>query len=353
MTTYLQHPSGDRAFVPDPSRPAQLLRVCPAYEETPVLEIAQPFGGVLLVKDETRRMNLGAFKALGGVYAVAQLIAMEWESQTSEKLEADDFTSERIKAFANGLTFVCASAGNHGMAVAAGAGIFGANARIHLAREMPDAFEKRLQEKGANVVRSSQTYDQSVAEALRDVEASGDILLADGSWPGYTVPPALVMEGYTIIAEEMKRKFEVKKQWPSHVYLQAGVGGLAAAITFMIRKNWAVQPEITIVEPEAAPCLMASSKAGKMVTVEGPVSNMGRLDCKAPSILAFDLLERSNVNYMTVSDEEAEQAVAKLAEDGIATTPSGAAGFAGQIKSFSKDQRDGYSPLIIVSEGAL
>lgn len=341
------------SFVPDPSKPAQLLRVCPAYEETPVLEIAQPFGGTLLVKDETQRMNLGAFKALGGVYAVAQLIAMEWKKQSGEELEAQGFASDEIKAFANKLTFVCASAGNHGMAVAAGACIFGANSRVHLAREMADTFEKRLQAQGANVVRSSQTYDESVAEALRDVEASGDILLADGSWPGYTVPPALVMEGYTIIAEETRRKLEAKKQWPSHVYLQAGVGGLAAAITFMIRKNWAVQPAITIVEPEAAPCLMASSKAGKVVTVEGPVSNMGRLDCKAPSILAFDLLERSNVKYLAVSDEEAEQAVAILAKDGIATTPSGAAGLAGLIKSLPDDQGDGYSPLIIVSEGAL
>ncbi|MFK5978272.1 MAG: pyridoxal-phosphate dependent enzyme [Rhizobiaceae bacterium] len=353
MTTYLHHQSADRAFEPDPSKPAQLLRACPAYKETPVLEITQPNGRVLLVKDETQRMNLGAFKALGGVYAVAQLIALEWETHSGEKLEVEDFASEKIRAFANRLTFVCASAGNHGMAVAAGARIFGANARIHLAREMPDAFEKRLQAKGASVVRSSQTYDHSVAEALRDVEASGAILLADGSWPGYTVPPSLVMEGYTIIAEEMRREFEVKKYWPSHVYLQAGVGGMAAAITFMIRKNWAEQPEIIIVEPEAAPCLMASSKAGKVLTVEGPVSNMGRLDCKAPSILAFDLLERSNVNYMTVSDEEADLAVAKLAEDGIATTPSGAAGLAGQIKSLPNDHEDGYNPLIIVSEGAL
>lgn len=353
MTNYLQDPIGAGTFVPDPSKPARLLRVCPAYEETPVLEIAQPFGGSLLVKDETQRMNLGAFKALGGVYAVAQLIAMEWENHSGEKLEAEGFASDEIKAFAKKLTFVCASAGNHGMAVAAGARIFGANSRIHLAREMADAFEKRLQAQGANVVRSSQTYDESVAEALRDVEASDDILLADGSWPGYTVPPALVMEGYTIIAEEMRREFEAIKQWPSHVYLQAGVGGLAAAITFMIRKNWAVQPEITIVEPEAAQCLTASSKAGQVVTVEGPVSNMGRLDCKAPSILAFDVLERSNVEYLAVSDEEAEQAVAKLAEDGIATTPSGAAGLAGLIKSLPDDRGDGYSPLIIVSEGAL
>ena len=340
-------------FVPDPSIPEQLLRLCPAYEETPLLEIAQPFGGTLVVKDETQRMNLGAFKALGGVYAVARLIAMAWEKHSGNDLAPEDFASEQIKSFANGLTFVCASAGNHGMAVAAGARIFGANARIHLAREMPDAFEKRLQGQGANVVRSSQTYDESVAEALLDVETSGDILLADGSWLGYTVPPSLVMEGYTIMAEEMRREFEKQDKWPSHVYLQAGVGGLAAAITFMIRKNWAVQPEIIIVEPEAATCLMASSKAGKLVTVEGPVSNMGRLDCKAPSILAFDILERSNVKYMSVTDEEAEEAVVKLAEKSIATTPSGAAGLAGQIKSLPDDQGDGYNPLIIVSEGTL
>jgi len=353
MTNYLQDASGTSAFMPDPSKPAHLLRACPAYEETPVLEVMQPFGGTLLIKDETHRMNLGAFKALGGVYAVAQLIAMEWEKKSGKVLEPEDFASDEIKAFARDLTFVCASAGNHGMAVAAGARIFGANARIHLAREMPDAFEKRLQNQAANVIRSSQTYEESVAAALQDAKTNDDILLADGSWPGYTIPPSLVMEGYTVIAEEMRRKFEANKQWPSHVYLQAGVGGLAAAITFMIRSNWAVQPEITIVEPDAAPCLMASSKLGEPTTVDGPVSNMGRLDCKAPSILAFDLLERSSVKYMTISDEEAEQAAAQLADAGVATTPSGAAGLAGQIKALSSDRQDGYLPLIIVSEGAV
>ena len=353
MTNFLQQPSGANAFVPDPARPASLLRVCPAYKTTPLLETAHPSGGTLFLKDETQRMNLGSFKALGGVYAVAQLISMEWKKHHGEELNPEDFGSEKVKAFASKLTFVCASAGNHGLAVAVGARIFGANARIHLAREMPDAFERRLQEQKANVVRTSQTYDQSVAEALRDTETTGDILLADGSWPGYTVPPSFVMEGYTIIAEEMRQEFQAKKQWPTHVYLQAGVGGLAAAITYMIRKNWAKQPEIIIIEPDAAPCLMESSKAGRPVTVEGPVSNMGRLDCKAPSILAFDLLERSNVNYLTISDEEALEAVAILAEKGISTTPSGAAGLAGQMKSLPNDQQNGYSPLIIVSEGAL
>ena len=118
------------------------------------------------------------------------------------------------------------------------------------------------------------------------------IHLADGSWPGYIDPPRLVMEGYTIMARELYEDFDKLNEWPTHVYLQAGVGGFAAAVAFEIRKSWKVQPKIIVVEPDAAPCLERSVKNGSILTVDGPVSDMGRLDCKTPSLLAFDILSR-------------------------------------------------------------
>ncbi|WP_416898540.1 MAG: pyridoxal-phosphate dependent enzyme [Minwuia sp.] len=177
--------------------------------------------------------------------------------------------------------------------------------------------------------------------------SSGAIHLADGSWPGYTEPPRLVMEGYTVMAEEMRAAFEASGGWPSHVFLQAGVGGLAAAIAAMIRRNWAVQPEIVVVEPDAAPCLKASVEAGRIVTVEGPVSEMGRLDCKTPSMLALDILTDAADRFVTVSEAEAAAAVDAAATLGIATTPSGAAGLAGLMQETAPPP----NPLVIISEG--
>jgi diaminopropionate ammonia-lyase len=337
------------AFTPDPARPRTMLAACPAYAPTPLATLSGPDGGVLLAKDETHRMNLGAFKALGGVYALARLIDEAWQAAGNAPLTPQDYMREEVKAFASGMTFTTASAGNHGMAVAAGARIFGANARIFLAKDVPAGFERRLKDtQQAEVVRAGDTYEESVEAAKHNAADTGAILLADGSWPGYVDPPALIMEGYTVIAEELREGFEASGEWPSHVFLQAGVGGIAGAVTHMIRANWAVQPQIIIVEPDAAPCLKESAAAGHAVTVAGPSCNMGRLDCKDPSIIALGIMLRSDVSFLLVSDEEAAQAADWLGGKGMATTPSGAAGLAGLMK-FGKCER----PLIIVTEGAV
>jgi diaminopropionate ammonia-lyase len=325
----------------DHQKPATLLEACPAYHPSP-LDRVRLAGRDIFIKDETARMGLGAFKALGGVYAVAQLIAAELE----RPIAAEEFHGKAVRQRAGRMTFVCASAGNHGMAVAAGAALFGAHSRIHLAETVAEDFARRLRDKGADVVRSGASYEDSVAAAIRDAETSGAVHLADGSWPGYTEPPRLVMEGYTVMAEEMRTRFAAHDTWPGHVVLQAGVGGLAAAVALMIRKSWPRQPEIIVVEPDAAPCLGESVLAGQMRTVEGPVSNMGRLDCKVPSMLALDVLRQAADRFVTVSDQAAADAVTVARQLGYGSTPSGVAGLAACLAEPACR-----SPLVIISEG--
>jgi diaminopropionate ammonia-lyase len=313
-----------------------------AYAPSPMSRV-EVGGTATWIKDETQRMGLGAFKAIGGTYAVAELLGIELGllEPTAASIQASDRPRP---------TFVCASAGNHGMAVAEGARIFGAGCRIHLSDTVPEAFVARLRAKGAEVVRSGKVYEESIAAAITDAEQTGAIHLADGSWPGYTEPPRLVMEGYTVMAEEMRETLEEDGHWPSHVYLQAGVGGMAAAVAYMIRQNWAVQPQIIVVEPEAAPCLRDSKAAGEMVTVEGPVSIQGRLDCKAPSMLAYEILRRTANHYVTVSDASAQAAADLSATLGMASTPSGAAGLAALLAD-QAGASPPKAPLIILSEG--
>jgi diaminopropionate ammonia-lyase len=319
------------------------------YRKTPLLRRKLGARSVF-IKDETARMGLGAFKAIGGTYAVAVLLARALELETTEADALRAAMSTRPEAPP---TFVCASAGNHGMAVAAGAQHFGARCRIHLSDTVPQAFVGRLEALGAEVVRSGATYEESIAAAIADAEATGAIHLADGSWPGYTEPPRLVMEGYTVMAEEMRADLSASGHWPSHVYLQAGVGGMAAAVAAMIRRNWEVQPEIVVVEPEAAPCLRESVHAGEMVTVDGPVSTMGRLDCKAPSMLAFDILRDAADRFVTVTDAEAGEAARIAGAFGLGqTTPSGAAGLAALLADDATLAEPPDAPLVILSEGA-
>jgi len=327
----------------DPSKPLAMLAHCPAYAPTPLSQHVID-GQPMLIKDESQRMGLGAFKALGGVYAVACLIA-DKAGVSSPR----DLMGETAKTIAGSMTFICASAGNHGMAVAAGARLFGARARVHLAETVPHAFTERLRARGAEVVRSGATYEDTLEAAMKDARENGGIHLADGSWPGYTDYPTLILEGYTVMSEEMRLDMEKSGNWPDHVYLQAGVGGLAAGVAYMIRKNWSVQPRITVVEPLAAPCLKESVRHGKLTPVTGPESNMGRLDCKDASLLAFTVLKEAADDFVTISDEEATAAADRITSDGMPSTPSGAAG----IAALMKEQNRPENPLVILSEGGL
>jgi len=320
------------AFELDTQKPWSLINQCPAYQATPLRELTTPAGQQLLIKDESALFKLGAFKALGGIYAVASFLLQQWQAIHKKPDIADSnlLFDKAFQNWASQFTFVCASAGNHGMAVAMGAQLFNSKSRIYLAETVPDSFAIKLRALGAQVVREGQTYEDSMqaAQAYCENGSDGDILLADSSWPGYTRMPLLVMEGYTVLAEEMRRSFETSKDWPTHVFLHAGVGGLAAAVAFHIRRHWAVQPKIIVVEPDAAPCLFESNRRGALTSVKGPVSSMGRLDCKEASMLAFEALKQYADEFVCITESEAAEAVAMLAANSIATTPSGAAGVA-------------------------
>ncbi len=339
-------------FIPNADRAMEFAQYCPIYTPTEVIPILDD-GVTVLVKNEATRFGLGSFKALGGIYAVAQLLSDTVEAQTGTRPALSDLHSDSVKAIAATQTYICASAGNHGMAVATGARLFGAHARIHISSEVPSSFATRLRERGAQACVSGATYEESLEIANQDALDTGAHLLADGSWLGYTYPPSQVMEGYTVMARELRDTFKDSGQWPTDVYLQAGVGGMAAAITYMIRLEWDVQPRIVIVEPSAAECLALSADAGQLVDATGPISNMGRLDCKAASLLAFDTLIRTNVEYQSISDEEADAAVAELETQGLSTTPSGAAGFAVWQRERTLKIDTAQLPLVIMSEQAI
>jgi diaminopropionate ammonia-lyase len=325
-------------------RPLALLASCPAHAPTPLLEapeLACELGiAGLWIKDESARMGLGSFKALGGAFAVVWMIL--------DRAGASDPMSTAAIETAQQMTFVTASAGNHGLSVAAGARVFSAGSKIVLSSGVPEAFANRIREIGGEVVRVTGSYEDSVAEAARLAEEHGWIHLADGSWEGYTEAPALVMEGYTVLAEECRQFFAAQDRWPDHVVLQAGVGGLAAAVAAHIRAHWARQPQIVVVEPDAAACLMESVKAERLVRSAGPASNMGRLDCKDASLLAFEALREMADVFVTISDAEAAAAAERLAQAGLPTTPSGAAAFAAlPLLDLPEDA----ACLVILSEG--
>ncbi|AUC52950.1 PLP-dependent lyase/thiolase [Sagittula sp. P11] len=315
---------------------AQLLTSCPRHAETPlhdVTDLAVRVGVARVwVKDERGRMGLGSFKALGAAHAIAR--------------EAVTAGSEDLQKALMGRTYVAASAGNHGLSVAAGARVFGARAVIVLAETVPEAFAERLRDRGAEVLRAGIDYEASMMAAEQSAAEKGWTLLSDSSWEGYTGLPLRVMEGYLQLAAEAVAQMP---EPPTHILLQAGVGGLAAAVAVHARKIWGDAPQIIVVEPAYAPALTESIRAGKLVTANGPVSAMGRLDCKTPSMIALAGLSRDADAFVTITEEEADAGVAVLADLGLATTPSGGAGLAALIAGL------GLGPdarvLTILSEG--
>lgn len=313
-------PSTDSSHVTD------LLLRCPVHSPTPLIDatnLAQVCNvGTVFLKDERERMGLGSFKALGAAYVIAVDAELQGRSGQHRPLA--------------GKVYVAASAGNHGLSVAAGAQVFGATAVIYLSESVPDAFANRLKSFGAEVRRSGATYEESMAAAQSAAGKHGWTLLSDSSWPGYVDIPRRVMEGYLEIMAELTGQLPEN---PTHLFLQAGVGGMAAALAAKARQVWGEGPKIVVVEPEAAPALIESIRAGRTIETAGPVSSMGRLDCKIPSLIALNSLARDADFFTTITEEEAAQGVASLATHGYQTTPSGGAGFAGLLAG-AKSHRD-------------
>lgn len=315
------------------------LRQCPAYAATPLADMTSLASALgirrLSIKDETRRMGLGSFKALGGAYAVFNYLMRKTPQR--DDMPARDLLA-RLSAAASGMTFCCASAGNHGLSVAAGAKLFGAGCTVFLAETVPEDFAKRLREHNAAVIRHGADYEQSIAGARKAAQENNWVLIADSSWEGYTEIPAEVMKGYSVIGDEIAKNCADAGEWPSHVFLQAGVGGLAGALANHIRLHWTEQPAIVVVEPEHAACLMESARRGRMSRIEAPGTNMGRLDCAEPSLLAFEILKNTADIFVTVDDQSADIAAKTLSRAGIETTPAGAAGYAA-LANFIADAR--------------
>jgi diaminopropionate ammonia-lyase len=326
-----------------------LLAHCPVAHETPLVAartLATEVGiAELYVKDERSRMGLGSFKALGAAFAIAvDAVEAEPGCLGNETIKGRVQATTAAASALKGRVYVAASAGNHGLSVAAGAKLFGARAVIYLAETVPDAFADQLTAYGATVVRSGSIYEESMAAAKTAAETNGSswTLLSDSSWPGYIDTPMKVMEGYLQLAEEVTRQWPLRTPtcgaYPSHIFLQAGVGGMAVALAGYFRSVWGNEPKIIVVEPEAAPALIESIKAGRSVITQGPASNMGRLDCKEPSLIALAGLADYASHFITVSEIEVENQLAGFAAQDLQTSPSGGAGLAA-LFALSKTER--------------
>ena len=247
--------------------------------------------GEIYYKDEDKRFDLKSFKALGGAFAVNKI--------ANEKGE---------------ITVATATAGNHGRSVAWGAKRLGLKCKIFISEFVSEARAEAMRDLNAEVIRVKGNYDSSLKECMKQSKNNNWEIVQDVSWEGYKEVPKLIMAGYTIMIKEILD--EIKANSITHVFLQAGVGGMAGAMIAGFAKLSEKIPKFIIVEPENANCVFESIKNNKPTSVEIKTETvMGGMSCGDVSTVAWEILKNSAKYCLTISDEAISPTVALLAKN--------------------------------------
>ena len=265
-------------------------------------------------KDESSRFGLGSFKALGGAYGVLCFLREYLSAKLGTSVSPADIRAGKYEGLISQITIVTATDGNHGRSVAWGAKLFGCECRIYVHSGVSQGRREAMAALGAIVIGVDGTYDQSVDAAAADANANSWYIISDTSYNGYTHIPKFVMAGYTVMMAEISALKGGETDY-THVFLQGGVGGLAAAVTaYLGLAKQDKQPTICIVEPDLAPCLIESARAGQPTTVDILEETvMAGLSCGKVSLLAWEILSARAAHFMTISDTEVPDAMRALA----------------------------------------
>ncbi len=359
-----------RLLPPDALRAArEEIASWPGYAPTPLVDLrglAAAAGlGRLLYKHEASRFGLGSFKALGGAYAVLRVLQDALERAGMGRPDSTELRKGRFREATAGVTVTCATDGNHGRSVAWGARMFGCRCVIYLHETVSVVRERAIARFGAEIRRVPGTYDDAVRKAAEEAAAEGWIVVSDTSYPGYLEIPRHVMLGYAVMVEEITTQIPDREP-PTHLFLQGGVGGLAAAVAARFWQLYGeARPRVVVVEPDRAACLLESARRGAPVAVDGDLDTvMAGLACGEPSLLAWEILEVAAEDFLAVPDAAAVETMRLLAFPPAGDPPlvageSAVAGLAGALLA-RRDPRlaralelDGDSRVLLIgSEGA-
>ncbi|MDI1287043.1 MAG: diaminopropionate ammonia-lyase [Reyranella sp.] len=332
----------DQQFVVNPNGVPELLEElgqCPAHKVTPLHALPALAGrlgvGEIRVKDESQRFGFGAFKALGGVLAVYSVLSSAVGDAYHSSTTFAALMKREHPEITSGYVFTTASSGNHGRSVAAGAKLFGNRCVIFLPKFTSADKEAAIRARGAEVIRVDGDYDTAVAECRRQAEANRWTIISDTSWEGYEQIPRSVMRGYTVLVEE------IIQQWPpgpTHVFVQAGVGGLAAAVFGYLWARYEPRPVFIVVEPESADCWFQSNLLGKPALASGNADTvMGGLACREISPVTWPVIGLGADWFMTIAEDQVVPTRRLFAgplksDPAITSGPSGCAGLAGLMR---------------------
>jgi len=254
------------------------------YSSTPLIELNKLSKELnlnnIFYKDESKRFDLKSFKALGGAYAV-----------------------EKISKGNKQIIVATATAGNHGRSVAWGAKRLGLKCKIFISEFVSDARGQAMAELGADVIKVKGNYEKSLIECIEQSTKNNWQIVQDVAWRDYTLVPKYTMAGYTVMMKEISD--QIKNNKISHIILQAGVGGMAAAMIVGIARYLKYVPETIVVEPDSAACVMESIRTGKIEKIEiKRESLMGGMSCGEVSLVPWEILKNSVKYCISLPDED-------------------------------------------------
>jgi len=254
------------------------------YSPTPLIELnklSKELGlNKIFYKDESKRFDLKSFKALGGAYAV-----------------------EKVSKGNKDIVVATATAGNHGRSVAWGAKRLGLKCKIFISEFVSDARGQAMADLGADVIKVKGNYEKSLIECIKQSTENNWQIVQDVAWKDYMIVPRFTMAGYTVMMREIID--QVKNDQITHIILQAGVGGMAGAMIAGVARYLNNVPEIIIVEPDSAACVMESIKSGKIEKIDiERESLMGGMSCGEVSLVPWEIIKNSAKYCISLPDDE-------------------------------------------------
>ena len=247
----------------------------------------------ILYKDESKRFDLKSFKALGGAYAV-------------QKISKGD----------KNIIVSTATAGNHGRSVAWGAKRLGLKCKIFISEFVSEARGQAMATLGADVIKVKGNYENSLIECIKQSTENNWQIVQDVAWDNYLLVPKYTMAGYSVMMKEIADQLDSNKI--THVILQAGVGGMAAAMIAGIARYLKNIPTTIVVEPDSAACVLESIKTGKIEKIDiKRESLMGGMSCGEVSLVPWEILKNSVKYCMSLPDDDIANTMKMLGNAGF------------------------------------
>ena len=299
------------------------------YHETPLVELKElaVWLGVksIFVKDESKRFGLQAFKALGCSFAIASYLAQK----SGSPLNFDELTYEKISDKVGNITFATTTDGNHGRGLAWVARILGFPAVVYMPKGSAQVRVDAIRHEGAKVVVTDLNYDDTVRLLAKDASDNKWVIIQDTAWDGYEQVPLWIMQGYSTMAAEALDKMPLA---PTHIFAQAGVGSMAAAVQAVVaNRSYKKQPIFTILEAAVANCFYRSFKQGSPCSVGGDLNTiMAGLACGEVNPLAWEIIKNYSSFSLSCHDEVAALGM-RLWGNPLGSDPKITAGESGAI----------------------